>query len=40
MKMPVLPTGQHPQFDSIYAAGVAVQINPLETWGAKNWPSD
>lgn len=29
--LPVLPTGQHPQFDSIYAAGVAVQINPPET---------
>lgn len=29
--LPVLPTGQHPQFDSIYAAGVAVQIQPPET---------
>ncbi len=28
--LPVLPTGQHPKFDSIYAAGVAVQINPPE----------
>jgi sulfide:quinone oxidoreductase len=28
--LPVLPTGQHPQFDSIYAAGVAVQIHPPE----------
>lgn len=28
--LPVLPTGQHPKFDSIYAAGVAVQIHPPE----------
>jgi len=29
--LPVLPTGQHPQFDSIYAAGVSVQIHPPES---------
>ncbi len=28
--LPVLSTGQHPKFDSIYAAGVAVQIQPPE----------
>jgi sulfide:quinone oxidoreductase len=28
--LPVLPTSQHPKFDSIYAAGVAVQIHPPE----------
>lgn len=28
--LPVLPTYQHPQFPSIYAVGVVVQVKPLE----------
>ncbi|ACK70124.1 FAD-dependent pyridine nucleotide-disulphide oxidoreductase [Gloeothece citriformis PCC 7424] len=29
--LPVLPTYQHPQFESIYAVGVVVKINPPES---------
>lgn len=29
--LPVLPTGQHPDYPSLYGVGVVVQINPPET---------
>ena len=29
--VPVLPTYQHPRFNSVYAAGVVVELTPLET---------